>query len=283
MDSVKEFFQSIVDSYTDRIKSPFIGSFMLSFLIFNWRVFAILLFSEWPIHCRIEWIENKYCIPENFWYPLIIALFYILILPYINLGFEWLLSMYSNKKRLKSNFSRKEDLIRRKGEANLLREIADAKAGTSEITTLNERLESLQIENKNLTTQNQEDLTRHNTASEQSKVRENSYKDQIRIYAVQTSLVFSSSELFNREDATYQNTKDMIKIADSLSDASKSKFEKMVLNYKNTNKVRNIEELANYEKLGLVQVLEVNKDRSTFITPMGNLLFEYLRLGLDLS
>jgi len=160
METIGNFFQSVYDSYRDRIKSPFVGSFVLSFLIFNWQVFAILFYSEWPLHCRIEWIEEHFYKESNVWYPVLIALFYILILPYINLFFDWILSIYSNQKLIKKNAARVSDLKTQKAEAKLLREIADEQAGTSEILNLQVKINSQQKEINDLTNQYKEDSDR---------------------------------------------------------------------------------------------------------------------------
>lgn len=160
METIGNFFQSIYDSYRDRIKSPFVGSFVISLLIFNWQAFAILFYSEWPLHCRIEWIEEHFYKPPNFWYPVVIALFYILILPYIHLLFDSILSIYSNKKLNKKNSARVTDLKTQKTEAKLLREIADEQAGTSEILNLQTKINLLQKEVNDLNNQHKEDSER---------------------------------------------------------------------------------------------------------------------------
>jgi len=160
METIKEFFQNIYDSSTERIKSPLVGSFIISFLIFNWRVFAILFYSEWPVHCRIEWIEGNYCSWSNFLIPIGIALFYIIALPYINLVIDYLLGKYSTKRAEEKKAKRTDDLHQQKDFAELERQVADAKAGTSQIITLQSKIESLQEELKGLTDQNKLDEQR---------------------------------------------------------------------------------------------------------------------------
>lgn len=54
---MKDFFQSIIDSSKDRIKNPFIGVYISSFLIYNWRSISIYLFSRKTIECKIEVIN----------------------------------------------------------------------------------------------------------------------------------------------------------------------------------------------------------------------------------
>lgn len=56
-------------------------------------------------------------------------------------------------------------------EAHQRRKIADAEAGTSQISDLKERNDALQSELNELSTQNQEDLKRHNFTVEKYKDR----------------------------------------------------------------------------------------------------------------
>lgn len=177
METVKDFFQSVYDSYRDRVKSPFIGSFMISFIIFNWRAFAILFYSEWSMHCRIEWVEQQYCNLMNLFYPIGISLFYVLILPYINLCIEFVLKYYSDKKQMKIDEQETARLLKRKANAKILRQIADEKAGTSEINNLQTRIESLQQEIADLTEQNKVDTQRWNERATTSLEKEKELND----------------------------------------------------------------------------------------------------------
>lgn len=282
MDSVKDFFQSIYDSYTDRIKSPFIGSFILSFVIFNWRAFAILFYSEWPIHCRIEWVEEKYCVLENFWYPVFISLFYILILPYINLGFERLLSMYTNKKQLKINFKRNANLIRQKGEAAILKEIADIEAGTSQINDLKEKIDTLQHELSDLTTQNQEDLKRHMKAIELARNKEINYNKEIKALMIFAEQGWAKDLNIDFNDLTLSMIKEVINIADSFSEAERKRFLDFVIVLGSDRDFANVKDLLKYEEMGLIEAYPENGINKTHLTRLGISLIEYLNKGLDI-
>lgn len=96
---MKEFIQNIFDSSNERIKNPFVGSYIIAFFLFNWRPFFLLMFSDEKIEDKIIVINYEYCSKASFFWPLLIALFYILILPHINLLFDELLSYSNNKKR----------------------------------------------------------------------------------------------------------------------------------------------------------------------------------------
>jgi len=180
METIKDFCKSIIDSYSERVKNPVIGTFVTSYLIFNWKSIAILLVSNWPINERIAWIELNYSKPGYYLYPLAVTIVYVFVLPYFNLYFvEWILQKYTDKKSEKRKEQRMSELIRQRDEAEIIREIADAKAGTSEINRLNERNEALKVENNILVEQNKDDISRHNTTIQQLKAKDEDYKREI--------------------------------------------------------------------------------------------------------
>ncbi|MCC9066306.1 septum formation initiator family protein [Flavobacterium piscisymbiosum] len=208
METIKEFFQNIYDSSTERIKSPLVGSFIISFLIFNWRVFAILFYSEWPVHCRIEWIEDNYCKWPNLLIPIGIALFYIVPLPYINLIIDFLLGKYSKKRAEEKKAKRTGDLHQERDYAALERQVADAKAGTSEINNLQARIESLQQEIKDLTELNKLDhqrwLERGDLALEKENelIKLNQQKDK-EIIALKSSITETIHKYENKDELDF--------------------------------------------------------------------------------
>lgn len=81
-DTIKEIYLSIKKTSTDRIKSPFYGVFILTWLAFNWQPVSILLFSELKMENRIGFINAIY--PFKLWLPLGIASLLAYILPVIN-------------------------------------------------------------------------------------------------------------------------------------------------------------------------------------------------------
>lgn len=176
---MKEIFQSLFDTSKDRIKSPFIGSYITAFIIYNWRAFFLLLFSDAKIEDKIVVINHEYCYKEAILVPLFIALFYIMVLPYINLIFDKLLS-YSNKiKDEREKNGEINKLHQKKAVAKLEREIAEERAGTSEISELKNQIERLTTENKNLGDQNKDAFERYEKSLEQQKAEETALKKSI--------------------------------------------------------------------------------------------------------
>ena len=145
---MKDFFQSLIDSSQERIKSPFIGSYITSFLIYNWRPIFILLFSDAKMECKIEIINKNYCMLSALLWPLGITAFYILILPYLNIFFDWLLEKANNAKKGRQKNIKVDILQQKIIEAQLQRKIADERAGTSEVGSLQQKIIVLEKENE---------------------------------------------------------------------------------------------------------------------------------------
>ncbi|RXR23041.1 hypothetical protein [Flavobacterium stagni] len=186
---MKDFIQSILDSSHERIKNPFIGSYITAFLIFNWRAFFLLIFSDAKIEDKIVVINHEYCSKGAIFWPLIISIIYILFVPYLNLAFDTLLS-YSNTKKAKR---KKEGIISKlllkKEEAKYEREIADERAGAKEVKELQERITALENENQIKTQEITDLITKNNESTSNFKSRIDqliSERDDIQIKQIHT-------------------------------------------------------------------------------------------------
>lgn len=148
-----DFIKTILETSKERLKNPFLGTLILSWIAVNWKPVSILFFSKATISEKIDIIEQNYSdLLHNLWIPLIIALSYVLLLPYL----MWLLDLFikkANKERkllikyervqdvkgrqeitleeskleeIKSNFLEKQDLFK---------EIKSLKETISKLTT----------------------------------------------------------------------------------------------------------------------------------------------------
>jgi hypothetical protein len=54
---MKEFLQSIFKSTQERIKNPFVGAFMTSWVLFNWKPILFLVFSVTSIEYKILYMK----------------------------------------------------------------------------------------------------------------------------------------------------------------------------------------------------------------------------------
>lgn len=144
---MKEFIKSCVDSYSERIKNPLIGTFSISFILYNWRPIFILLFSDFAMEEKISIIDTYYCNYQALFWPIIITLIYVLIIPYFNLIIDRILGLSKSEKYKVRNKIIDENMEIRKKQAKNEKEIADLRAGTNETNELQARIEVLTQEN----------------------------------------------------------------------------------------------------------------------------------------
>jgi hypothetical protein len=160
---MKEFLQNIFKSTEERIKNPFIGAFMTSWILFNWKPILFVIFSSKIIEDKINFIDENFVATNHLlWYPLCAAIFYVLVLPYISLLFDILLK-YSLLKR--------NDIVVNKQKQNIENQkqlaieeikLEEAKTDFRERNTHNKLVEELQKRNKDLEfeVQNEKELNR---------------------------------------------------------------------------------------------------------------------------
>jgi len=278
METVKEIFQSIYDSYRDRIKSPLVGSFIITYLIFNWRLVAILFYSEWPIHCRIEWIEENYCEWYHYVVPFLIALFYVMGLPYLNLGFEKILEKYSTTKLTKKNNSKLDALDHKKKEAEKKRLIADAEAGTSEIINLNEKIKNLNDEIEMINTINKSEIERYKTNDERNQ---QIIKEQISTIKQQIAeeKEYKAAVATVKEDLTKKIMPLKIKkIIENLSDIEKVSYVQYVTG--KTNGKPHILTHGHAKKFKILEIIEEDNDGKYYLTDIGLIVYHFMTVEL---
>lgn len=113
---MKELLQSIFLTSKERISNPIIGTFFISWTAFNWKPIIFLLTSDQKIEDKINYIDSNFSTMYNLLlYPLITVLIYILVIPYVNLLFEYLLE-FSRIKRNFISISKQKQIIDNKKE-----------------------------------------------------------------------------------------------------------------------------------------------------------------------
>lgn len=269
---MKEIFQSFFETSKDRIKSPFIGSYVTAFIIYNWRPFFLLIFSDAKIEDKIVVINHEYCNKAAILYPLSIALFYIIVLPYINLAFDNFLA-YSNKmKDEKEKDGEINKLQQKKTVAKLEREIAEERAGTSEISELKNQIERLNAENQKLLDQNKETFDRYNKTSEMALVNEKDLKEKIR------KLENDNEEINKQLEKLKDKELNITYVTNKLSEDDKKYFITYG-NYKikKLSSLRlNYQAIEAFEKYGLIQKI-TDEESTPELTEFGKVIYEYLK------
>ena len=141
MNSFKEFFLSFIESAKDRLKNPMIGAFVLAWIATNWRFISILFFSKKSIEDKIDFIEEKYFdIDYNLWIPLAVAVFYVLILPYLIALFDWLSQKGINARKVISKNHKILDIQNRQEIAAEEWQLEKIREGSPDISALKEEI-----------------------------------------------------------------------------------------------------------------------------------------------
>ncbi|MCI9500204.1 MAG: hypothetical protein HFE69_21480 [Enterobacter hormaechei subsp. steigerwaltii] len=108
-EAIKEIYLSVKKTSTDRIKSPFYGVFILTWIAFNWQPIAIFLFSKLTIEDRIGFINAIY--PFHLWWPLGISCVLAYALPFINEKFTYFQSKPISRTAVVLAIRRKRALV----------------------------------------------------------------------------------------------------------------------------------------------------------------------------
>lgn len=181
MSDFTDLIASVRDTSKERLKSPLIGSFMIAFLIFNWRAFSVLILSNKSVEFRIEHIESNYCNFSAILWPIFIALLYVIIIPRLSVEIDALMKENTKRRKDQSKDLKLHDIEIKKVVAKGEREIQDIKAGTKDIEDLQKRVLDLQdkvsklnTENENLSTVNNSIVDRYEGQIDQYKKNEES-------------------------------------------------------------------------------------------------------------
>lgn len=132
---------TILQTINGRLRHPLIGAFTIAFIAVNWKPIAILLFSSFNIETKIIQIDHSYS--DNwhlYWLPLLIAISYSIILPYLSLLITAIIKWATKNRNVSLYNERIEELEKEEHIAKLKKRIADAEAGTSEISKLSAEL-----------------------------------------------------------------------------------------------------------------------------------------------
>ncbi len=158
---MKKLLETLFSTANNRIRNPFIGSFIFSWIVFNWKPISYFLFSDEKTRIKILFIEETY---ENVWnavmLPLIFSLFYVLILPYLNQFIQSITFKAEKERRKKEQELKIENIGYLQESAEKEKILEDIRSGNRDIAQLNEKVTSLDVENQRLkeTIQNKNEI-----------------------------------------------------------------------------------------------------------------------------
>ncbi|WMI65383.1 hypothetical protein RBH94_15125 [Aestuariibaculum sp. YM273] len=142
-----DLIKSVFDTSKERMKNPFIASFVLSWIVLNWKPLVYFIFSDAKVEDKILHIDDSYnWINCTLWYPLFFALFYVLAIPYIMWGFEELYSL-ANRERIDNLTELEGHRIEKQITlAGSKLRLENVKADHKEISELNDKIADLEKE-----------------------------------------------------------------------------------------------------------------------------------------
>lgn len=183
---MKDLIKDILETSRDRIKTPITGSFALAFILWNWRPILILLFSGKSIEKKIDLIDKHHCDVWVLLAPLLIAIGYIVLIPYIMAELE-----KATKKAIERRKKHKAELIESDLDNDIIIakkqfELEQARSGQRDIGELNDRIEELNIQIETQNAQHKKQVEELNnqigTQNAQHKTQVENYKKLIESY-----------------------------------------------------------------------------------------------------
>lgn len=98
---MKKLFNSFNEAAIERIKSPLISSFSISWVLLNWKIIVYVSFGKYDdADLLIEKIDSYLSITTSLIYPFLIAMFYAIAYPLINYQIFKMLNGRETKAKL---------------------------------------------------------------------------------------------------------------------------------------------------------------------------------------
>lgn len=90
LDFIRDIYSSFRQTSLERVKSPFLGAFVFSWVGFNWQMLAILFFSTKDIEERLKLINKSLDIGDYLLGPICTTALIVTLLPQINKFITWM-------------------------------------------------------------------------------------------------------------------------------------------------------------------------------------------------
>ncbi len=75
-----------IESVGDRVKSPFIGSILVSFIVINWKVVLFILFADTSMETKFSYFDDNTTAKTLLYQPLALGIFVAVLLPWLRLA-----------------------------------------------------------------------------------------------------------------------------------------------------------------------------------------------------
>lgn len=186
--TIAELIKEFIESSRERIKTPITGSFLLAFLLYNWRPLLLLMFSDAMMEDKIVVINNEYCTWDAIILPLLISVFYVAGVQYIMLWFDKLTTS-AHKGRQVNRYNRQiHDLTAYRKVLEEQRTNENIRSGNMERGQLNDQIENLKKENEALNLEKQSEQRKYENELDELSKTLNEAADDIDKYSKAASL-----------------------------------------------------------------------------------------------
>ncbi|HCO0302163.1 TPA: hypothetical protein N7D69_003667, partial [Escherichia coli] len=89
LDFIRDIYASFRQTSLERVKSPFLGPFVFSWLGFNWQMLAVIFFSTKSIEERLSLINKSFDVGDYIFAPICTTALIVIILPRFNKFITW--------------------------------------------------------------------------------------------------------------------------------------------------------------------------------------------------
>ena len=93
IDNAAQFLSGTSEIILNRFKNPYVTTFSISWVVFNWKALSIFIFSKGNIEYKISQITKHHSdILHTFIYPFVFSIVFLFLIPYLNQANEWFIS-----------------------------------------------------------------------------------------------------------------------------------------------------------------------------------------------
>ena len=98
-----DFFAQSLQAFQERMRTPWIGSILIAFLLWNWQALLFLLASDTALLTRFTYFKIHTDWRSLLAYPIASGLVFAALKPWISLGMDWLGAWAIHRSRLRAD------------------------------------------------------------------------------------------------------------------------------------------------------------------------------------
>lgn len=237
-------FDSILGPINQRLSNPYLGSFILSWCIVNWKPIVFLIFSKETIEKKIKYVSANFYgqgweNPYN-WFlyliiPILFTIFYALCLPRIENVFEKLNSPVLKTKKRRIHEVNIDSYNERITYAELQAKMEDAKTNYKSLEEKNKVISDLGAEN--LLLKKQIDIEKTNSSSLRKELSESEKRSNEYLLLTSEAKNKYTEGRLSFENYFIETSKMFERIARYISHDSREDFEKIIKDFKNSGQL----------------------------------------------